>query len=84
MTDAEHVILAEHAGTLMRTQVGGNKDFGAVIGGVRAQVNARSPAGGILSVALNQRGVRKILQGLAENLGCLSLSERASQQEKRQ
>ena len=84
VTNAEHVILTEHAGALMRTQIGGNKDFGAVIGGVRTQVNARGPAGRIRSVALNQRGVREILQGIAENLGCLSLSEWASQQEKRQ
>ena len=84
MTNAEHVILTEHSGALMRTQVGGNKDFGAVIGGVRAQINARGPAGRIRSVALNQRGILEVNQGIAENLGCLSLGERASQQEKRQ
>ncbi|CNI98042.1 Uncharacterised protein [Mycobacterium tuberculosis] len=84
VTNAEHVILAQHAGALMRTQVGGNKDFGAVIGGVRAQINARGPAGRIRSIALNQRGILKINQGITENLGCLRFSERASQQEKRQ
>ena len=84
VTNAEHVILTEHSGALMRTQVGGNKDFGAVIGGVRAQINARGPAGRIRSVALNQRGVREVLQGLAEDLCGLRLGERASQQEKRQ
>ena len=82
VTNAEHVILTQHAGALMRTQVGGNKDFGAVVGGVRAQVNARGPA--ILSVSLNQCGVLKINQGICENLGCLRLGQRASQQEKRQ
>ena len=84
VANAEHVILTEHSGALMRTQVGGNKDFGAVIGGVRAKVNARRPAGRIRSVALNQRGILEVNQGIAENLGCLRLSERASQQEKRQ
>ena len=84
VTNAEHVILTEDAGALMRSQVSGNKDFGAVIGGVRAHINACSPAGRIRSVALNQRGILEINQSLAENLGCLSLSERASQQEKRQ
>ena len=84
MTNAEHVILPEHAGALMRAQVGGNKDFGAVIGGVRAQINARGPAGRIRGIALNQRGILEVNQGIAENLGCLSLSEWASQQEKRQ
>ena len=84
MTNAEHVVLTEHSGALMRTQVGGNKDFGAVIGCVRAQVNARGPVGRIGSVAFNQRGILEVDQGLCENLGCLSLGERASQQEKRQ
>ena len=84
MTNAEHVILTEHSGALMRTQVGGNKDFGAVIGGVRAQINARGPADRIRRIVLNQRGILEINQGITENLGCLRLGERASQQEKRQ
>ena len=79
VTNAEHVILTEHSGALMRTQVGGNKDFGAVIGSVRAQINARGPAGRIRSVALNQRGILKVNQGIAENLAAsASVSGRAS------
>ena len=82
VTDAEHVILAEHAGTLMRAQVRGHINLGAVVGGVRAQVNARGPA--TCRVALNQGCLREVLQGLAEDLCGLHLGQRASQQEKRQ
>ena len=53
VTDAEHVILAEHAGALMRAKVRGHVNLGAVVGGVRAQVHTRGPAGGIRRVALN-------------------------------
>ena len=81
MADAKHMILAEHAGTLMRAQVRGHVNLGAVVGGVRAQVNARGPA--TCRVALNQGCLREVLQGLAEDLCGLRLGQRAGQQEKR-
>ena len=82
MANAEHMILTEHAGTLMRAQVRGHVNLGAVVGGVRAQVNARDPA--TRRVALNQGSLREVGQGIAENLRGLRLGERAGQQEKRQ
>ena len=82
VANAEHVILTEHAGTLMRAQVRGHINLGAVVGGVRAQVNARGPA--TCRVALNQGCLREVLQGLAEDLCGLRLGQRAGQQEKRQ